>query len=270
MNPITNSTIKEQMRQRNEAYARSQEQQIQMRLSSELSQLSFKPQYKFKGYGIAGAIIGVILLITIGVVGFILGFGLCVGIWFLMNQSVKNANAEVNAKSRQLQEEANAAIRREYSMADQRTQREIATYEREVNQYAQKILNKADSITPMVDHVTAMLQRMISHAESGAHVKFIEADLTYQVVNSGIKYSYQSRYSNPQDDLNFNKERYRDLNTPAECEGLAQALAKLSIHKTKQSYPPNSITMSLSHNDALVTIHFKGANKNFIPARNII
>ena len=35
-------------------------------------------------------------------------------------------------------------------------------------------------------------------------------------------------------------------------------------------YPPNSINISLSHNDAQVTLHFKGANKNFVPARDIM
>ena len=136
--------------------------------------------------------------------------------------------------------------------------------------YAQKDLAKAESIAPMVDHVVSMFQRMISHADAGAHMKFIEADFTYQVITSGIKYSYQSRYTNPQDDYNFNKERYRDLHTPAECEGLAQALAKLAINKMKSIYPPNSINISLSHNDAQVTLHFKGANKNFVPARDIM
>lgn len=154
--------------------------------------------------------------------------------------------------------------------ADQRTQQEITAYERDVKMYAQKVMAKSESIAPMVEHVVGMFQRMISHADAGAHMKFIEADFTYQVINSGIKYSYQSRYTNPQDDYDFNKERYRDLNSPAECEGLAQALAKLVINKMKSIYPPNSINISLNHNDAQVTLHFKGANKNFVPARDIM
>ena len=173
-------------------------------------------------------------------------------------------------EKQRLQDAANNEIRQEYMRADQRTQQEIAAYERDVKMYAQKVMAKSESIAPMVDHVVNMFQRMISHADAGAHMKFIGADFTYQVVTDGIKYSYQSRYTNPQDDYNFNRERYRDLSTPAECEGLAQALAKLVINKMKSIYPPNSINISLNHNDAQVTLHFKGANKNFVPARDIM
>lgn len=100
--------------------------------------------------------------------------------------------------------------------SDVQTQQEISAYDRDVKMYAQKVMAKAESIAPMVDHVVNMFQRMISHADSGAHMKFIEADFTYEVVTSGIKYSYQSRYTNPQDDYNFNRERYRDLSSREE------------------------------------------------------
>lgn len=38
----------------------------------------------------------------------------------------------------------------------------------------------------------------------------------------------------------------------------------------KSLYPPNSINITLSHKDAQVTLRFRGANKNFIPARDIM
>ena len=232
MNPITNSVIKEQMRQRNESMAQSRETQIRSQLTANLNNLSYKGKHNFSPFGIGGGILGIVLAVSgVGFSGILVGLAVGTGVWIAMNQSVKTSN---------------------------------------VKMYAQKVMAKSESIAPMVEHVVGMFQRMISHADAGAHMKFIEADFTYQVINSGIKYSYQSRYTNPQDDYDFNKERYRDLNSPAECEGLAQALAKLVINKMKSIYPPNSINISLNHNDAQVTLHFKGANKNFVPARDIM
>ena len=115
-----------------------------------------------------------------------------------------------------------------------------------------------------------MFQRMISHADSRSHIKFIEGTLIYTVVNEGIYYTYPSTYTNKLDDFNFNVARYKNLKTPAECEGLAQAIAMLTIKKMKKIYPPNSMTISVSHNDAEVTMIFKGANPNFVPARKIL
>lgn len=271
MNPITNSTIKEQMRQRNERMAQSRESQIRSQLAANLNSLTYKSKYNFSPFGIGGGIFGIVLAVSgLGFSGILVGLAVGAGVWIAMNQGVKTSNANIDNEKQRLQDAANTEIRQEYMRADQRTQQEIAAYERDVKMYAQKVMAKAESISPMVDHVVSMFQRMISHADAGAHMKFIEANFTYQVITSGIKYSYQSRYTNPQDDYDFNKERYRDLNTPAECEGLAQALAKLVINKMKTIYPPNSINISLSHNDAQVTLHFKGANKNFVPARDIM
>jgi len=262
MNPITNSTLKEQIRQRNETEARNREAQIMAQLANSVNSLTPKPSIKAGGWLIGGAILSLFLTPV--------AFIVAVGAWFFLNQRVKEYNENLENERRRLQDEANNQIRQAYAQSDQRTQQEIAAYDRDVKMYAQKVLSKAESIAPMVDHVVSMFQRMISHADAGAHMKFIKADFYYQVTTTGIKYSYGSRYTNPQDDYNFNKERYRDLSSPAECEGLARALAKLVINKMKSLYPPNSLNISLSHNDAQVTLHFKGANKNFVPARDII
>lgn len=271
MNPITNSTIKEQMRQKNENIARNNEFQIKNQLTQNLNSLKHKHGYAFNLFGIGGVILGFVLVaFEFGFEGFCAGIVIGIAAWIAANQYVRKYNANIDSEKRRLQGIADNEIRQEYVFADQRTQQEIEAYDSDVKMYAQKVLKKADSIVPMVDHVVSMFQRMVSHADAGAHMKFVEADFTYQVTNSGIKYSYQSRYTNPQDDYNFNKERYRDLTTPAECEGLAQALAKLVINKMKSIYPPNSINISLNHNDAQVTLHFKGANKNFVPARDIM
>ena len=50
----------------------------------------------------------------------------------------------------------------------------------------------------------------------------------------------------------------------------AQTQARLAINRTKKIYPPNSLRFKLRHNDARVTIHFKGPNKNSMPAKDIM
>lgn len=270
MDQITNSTLKEQIRQRNETEARMQESQIQIQLTREINNLTPRAKYEVKGWLIGGAVLALITGSAVNSSFALVVFAAAIGTWIYLNYRVKLYNENLDAVKARLQDDASNRIRQAYIQADERTQQEIAAYENDVKMYAKKVINKADGITPMVDHVVNMFQRMISHADAGSHMKFIEADFYFQVINTGIKYSYQSRYTNPQDDYNFNKARYRDLNSPAECEGLAQALAKLVISKMKTIYPPNSLNITLTHNDAQVTLHFKGANKNFVPARDIM
>lgn len=263
MNVITNSRLKESIRQKNYSVACANEQQMRAQLATEVANINRKLN---NGGGLFVALLiglGILFVSAVGIAGIIVAAVITVIVRVIRDSALKNQIQEATNRTEE-------QIRNAYHNSDVQTQQEISAYDRDVKMHAQKVMAKAESIAPMVDHVVNMFQRMISHADSGAHMKFIEADFTYEVVTSGIKYSYQSRYTNPQDDYNFNRERYRDLSTPAECEGLAQTLAKLTINKMKSIYPPNSINISLSHNDAQVTLHFKGANKNFVPARDIM
>lgn len=211
MNQITNSTLKEQIRQRNENEARGQESQIQIQLANDINNLTPKAKYKVKGWLIGGAVFALITGSAVNSSFALVAFAAVIGTWIYLNYRVKLYNENLDAVKARLQDDASNRIRQAYTQADQRTQQEIAAYENDVKMYAKKVLNKADGLTPMVDHVVNMFQRMISHADAGSHMKFIEADFYFQVINTGIKYSYQSRYTNPQDDYNFNKARYRDL-----------------------------------------------------------
>ena len=271
MNPITNSLVKERFRVNNEAIAKNKEIQIQNKLTQDIASLQMKNKYSAKWFLICGGVIGIIIAFAgVGFAGVTIGLIIGVAIWIALNVGVNNYNKNLEEKKRDLQQRAQRDIYEAYNLADQNTVREINAYDNEVKVYSQKILRNAESISPMVDHVTNMFQRMISHADSGAHMRFIEADFVYQVINTGITFSYQSRYTNPQDDFNFNRERYRDLKSEAECEGLAQALAKLTSSKMKALYPANSMKISVNHIDAKVTMHFQGANANFVPARDIL
>lgn len=122
----------------------------------------------------------------------------------------------------------------------------------------------------MVDKTVSMFERMISHADNGTNMRFVEAELQFQVTNTGIQYNFTSAYTNSRDDFNFNKERYRDLSTPIECEGLAGAVTKLTREKMTQIHGKNVCLIDINRNDALVALRHKGANLRFIPVRPIV
>lgn len=239
MNPITNSVIKEGFRQANEDAARMRENTIRQNANAQLS------QYKKKHAD------GCLSFLFLGI------------FYYFHNKQVDEMVAKIN-------NDTSVQIRNVYTEADRRTMQQIRQYESEVDAYHKKVLNNAGTLKEMVDNVTMMFQRMVSHADASAHKKFVETDFTYVVRKTGISYNYQSNYTNPQDDYSFEKQRFRDLHTDAECEGLAQALAKMTIKQMKSIYPPNSLSITVSHNDAAVTMHFKSANKNFVVARDIV
>lgn len=145
-------------------------------------------------------------------------------------------------------------------------------YRQERDVYAQRVMANSANVDPMVDRIVEMLQRMISQADAGSNKKFITASLTYEVWKNEIKFFYESNYTNPRNSFNFDKERFRPLNSPAECEGLALALAKLAMMKIKGIYPDDLIEMSAQDHSvdfSSITLQFKGINGNFIPSRDI-
>lgn len=291
MNPIPNSPIKEGIRQQYESQAAARKAQINNKLNidcnnlqnnarSRINQIHAKPLPSSAPCWGIGIVLGVLFASFGGFTGFFIGVALGVGIYFFWVYKIKQDNNSLEEQKRHIQREADDEInklrqktsneiRAAYADADRRTQQDIDRYDSEVKQNCQAILKKPDAFKAMVDHSVMMFERMISHADSASNRKFVETDFTYKVEVYGICYKYQSTYSNPKDDFNFDRQRYRNLNTREECEGLAQAIAKMIISKMKSKFPPNSLTITVSHIDAEVTMRFKSANKNYVPPRDI-
>lgn len=291
MNPIPNSPIKERFRQQYEAEAKSKEEQIERKLNIDLANVQNEltsrlnsVTYKNRPTMTPGVIMVIVLAIIGGSiasgVGLVIGIVLAVVLYYLWCKSIKDYNDNMDAnkqkmsieadqKCQQLRNSATSQIRSAYAEADRRTQHDIDQYDSEVKKNCQKILQKPDAFKPMVDHTVDMFQRMVSHADSASNRKFVETDFTFKVELYGICYKYQSTYSNPKDDFNFDRERFRNLSSLEECEGFAQAIAKMTMSKMKSLYPPNSLNIIVGHVDAEVSMHFKSANKNYVPPRDI-
>lgn len=291
MNPITNSPIKEAMRQKYHNIAANKETQIMNQLNSDCIAVQNEASngirsiiYKNKpsGYwGLGLAIgIGIFFAEMAGGTGFIIGAIIGVGLYVVWIYKINQINSDLDASKIRMQSEADNKVQQlrntatsqiiaAYNEADRKTQQEIDQYDAEVKRNCQTILKKPGAFAAMVDHAVSMFQRMVSHADSASNRKFVETDFIFKVELYGICYKYQSTYSNPKDDFNFDKQRYRNLTTKEECEGLAQAIAKMTMSKMKSLYPPNSLNITVSHIDAEVTLHFKAANKNYVPPRDI-
>lgn len=291
VNPITNSPIKEAMRQHYHSIAASKETQINNQLRNDCTTVqndaadmirSMKHKNSPSGYALCGLALGggFLFLGDNGFNGFIVGIIIGVVVYicwlFIINKINKELDAdkvriqsEADREVQQLKDKAASQIRTIYAKADQKTQYDIDQYDADVKRNCQMILKKPDAFSVMVEHTVNMFQRMVSHADSASNKKFVETDFTFKVELYGICYKYQSTYSNPKDDFNFDKQRYRNLTTKEECEGLAQAITIMTKSKMKSLYPPNSLNIKVRHIDAQVTLHFKSANKNYIPPRDI-
>lgn len=307
MKPIQNSAVKERTRLRNENEANAQimkirnaEQQQQARIQSDAQQQEEHIQQKLsanlKPYqqltdalAVVFIVVGVVgLFLFIPSAGFFSGLFLsavtggivCGGLSYLSayktkefqeaaHDALRQVDLDRTAKLESLMKSIQKRVVTVQLQADDKTSREIQAYEREVNIYAQKILKSPALIDPIIERTVQMFQRVISHADTASHIPFIQTYLTFTVNPSGISYQYPSQYSNPQSDFNFERERYHNLHTDSECEGLAQAVAKLSKVRMIKLYPPNSIQIQVEHMDAQVTMRFQGANKNYVPAKDI-
>lgn len=183
------------------------------------------------------------------------------------DEKMYHYNEELQKISR-LKAESNKRITQERQRTQEAADAQIAQYNADVEAFCQQALGNS-SIEPMVARTTEMFKRMISHQESGADVKYIEADFNYQVGNLGITYVYESEYSNPESNFDFKKERFHELSRTEECEGLAKALSVLVIARMKEEYPSDLTTIKVSNEDASFNLHFKTANENFEAAKDI-
>ena len=146
MNQIVNSVVKEQIRQRNESYAQSQEGQIRYQLNQDISRLIHKVPHKATPFLIGGAILGIVIAASGGgFAGFVGGIIVGLVAWGIANASVNSFNNEQDQKRQTLQEEAERRIRDAYSQADQQTQSEINAYDRDV-QYPDRLSDNAKDL----------------------------------------------------------------------------------------------------------------------------
>lgn len=268
MEPITNSIVKERIRQEFENEAKQKELIIRNQLQEDISKLRIRLKPKPKYFVIIGLVIGVFTIFDIGAKMLILGPALGGIVWLITCYFIDKNNSDLINKQLKMKQDAEEEIRKIYLVYDQKTKDAIDKYEKEVIEYCKKALQNK-SIEPMVARTVMMIERMVSHADSRPHIKIVEADLNYVVTKDKIAYSYDSKYSNAQDDFNFEIERFRNLQSDAECEGLAQAILRLSIPRIKAKYGKGARLTLGSHNDANVIAHFSMPNINYQKVKDV-
>lgn len=279
--PMKGRPVREQIKISNKEAADKRAAELRSRFHPDTSGIvdvpDSGPGIKETGYTF---VIGVVAIIGLGFL--FKGFGVVMGIvvelaaMAVMRDKAKSRVREINREREkqrqqirdQAQKTLDAQIRKVYAEADLKTKKEIQEYDDKVNMYSDRILKNAKAIERMVDHNVEMFRRMIAQSGGDSDQKFISAYLIYEVGLYGITYTYYSQYSNPLDAFVFSKERFRCLSKQEECEGLAQALARLTIGKMKRQYPANT-KFSVTHEEAKVTLFFNMPNKNFVPPTDI-
>lgn len=153
---------------------------------------------------------------------------------------------------------------------EEKIREQIELYDENVKNTCNSLVSNPLKIESMIEYSLGMFKRMISHADSDSNKKFIECNFTYIVTTTEIKYLYDSEYTNPRDDFNFAKQRFRNLNKLYECEGLALALAEIMLNEMKKIYSPDTLNITIGNVDSKVTMEFKAPNENFVAAKDIL
>lgn len=268
------SNIKDGIRQKYEMSAQRYADQVDSELNQELSDYELLYDLDIQGFLIGGGILGIIIAIKIwSFWGLLIGEIISIALWLVINKVlIAKKNSKLSAKRQQLIDLAQSKVDKVYTDYYNRAEIEIQNYDANVNTYYKKVSSNSANIMPMIQHTIKMFQKMIAYsdARAAAHVRFVEAELVFTVYNSGIEYSYSGEYKVTLENFVFVYQRFRDLSYDYECEGLAQAIARLAVSEMNKMYPKNSMTISVSHNDAKVRLLYKGANSRFIPAKNIV
>ncbi len=257
MEPILNSAIKEEIRVRCEKNMVNQVKLAESDRNTALARCSSVWSWGL----VACAALGFLLANVLGQAAFAIAgilMVVCLVMRTVMRRRIKKNSAEEIEKMR--------------SSWEAQTRQEIGAYEAQLKQYCQKALKNSASIRPMADYVTDMFQRNIRQADSGPNVKYIEAELTYEVRRDGIYFSYEGDFFNALSEYNFDRQRFRNLTSDVECVGLSRALAIMTTKDLIDSYPPHYVVgdkIPLTHRDAMVTLHFKAVNPNFRTAKDI-
>ena len=213
---------------------------------------------------VAGSISGLIAGMVLGLVVALL----VIFVGARVNDVIKNE--KYRKKIKNIEAYADNQIKKVDEEVTKQVENEIRAYDDNVKNTYLKIISTPANIDTMIDYSIQIFKRMISHADSDSNMKFIECNFKYIVTTTEIKYWYDSEYTNPRDDFNFSKQRYRNLHYEYECEGLALALAQAVSNKMKTLYPPNTLKITISNEDAKVVMNFKAPNENFVVARDIV
>lgn len=266
---------------------RQQENYIRADGSRQINEIKRKNRFltesrgKVTGIGcgaglILGAMFGSSAIMGGIIIGGVVGFVISTSVRSSCKEQEKSILANVERQVASCEQQVNSIladcdrqVMNAYQQADERTRTAVDRYDRQVKEAANRALAKREQLKPMIDRNVMMFERMIGHSDSRAHIRFVETAFTFTVDRKGIRYSYKSQYNNTRDDFVFDVERFRDLGSDEECEGLARALTQLTSDEIKRIHAKDNPTITKSHVDAAVTLNYKGVNANFVPSTGI-
>lgn len=142
------------------------------------------------------------------------------------------------------------------------TEQALQDYKNEVKAYSQQVIG-SERIKPMTKHAVLVFQQNISKADKSPSVKYIEAVLDYTVTREKICFMDAYGREKPQLSYDFTVEHAPVLKNDAQCEGLAQALAKQVVFEMKSLYPSDTMAIGMKHTDMIVALRYRDDNENY-------
>lgn len=222
-----------------------------------------------------GIVIYILIIMASGFYGVVFGWMLAalppiglLGIYKIY-EFARSKEKKLKQQYKEIELEESQALTRLSQEAAKNAQMAIDAYHNNVRQLTDKLLANPSNVEKMVEYSVDMFKRMISHADSGSKNKFIECNFTYVVTATEIKYLYDSEYTNPKDDFNFEVQRYRILQYNYEYEALALALSRLITDRMISLYPANTVQINVTNRNAKVSMSFKAPNDNFVVSTSI-
>ena len=200
-----------------------------------------------------------------------------------INKLQKEVESDICREEKKIQDELSKIC----VVVDQQTIEEITDYDNEVNAFCSKLLNNPDMISPMVDFIV-QIKNNVEQKEN--YSPLITSDFTFEVSKTQVIfdlgeqnnkknsagnrqhdyiYDYINHQNSKQNNIiyyDFCKERFRNLTSNSECEGLAKALVLLTKARMIKISP--TIMVKSKHIDSKVTIHFQDINPDYVPAKD--
>jgi|GEM_PF-2112751 len=191
-------------------------------------------------------------------------------VWEIVKLIIRaGGKSNTEAMNQKINEDLEAEKKRLTEQAEAEAMDEIGIYKANTQAAAKKIYAGRDGIKSVVDFLKRNFREAVSGACSDAanYEPIVKGHMTFMVTTQMVEASgayYTAQFV-------FKKERFHDLTRDYECEGMAEALYRLLKENVAKSVPAaQGLKLTMDHVDAKVTVGFELANKNFVPASNIL
>ncbi len=169
--------------------------------------------------------------------------------------------------------ENEAKIKELYNRLDSELNAEIAKFNREVKKQSVEYLKDKKIMSIVSPNLYGMYKKVYNQADKGSNKSHIIFNFSLEVTPTDILYTYNSGYSNPLGNFNFDRERMQTFdNSPVKREAMACAMTQEFVTRVRKELTPvgkkidkDSSPVKFEHKGRKVTFRFSIANPGYVP-----